>query len=846
MAGVTGGGHGFKQAGGLFTFQVEVKGVAPAGSGAAVLPAAGTSSINQMAARGQYTSALVSQNVTLPDGTRAVQSRLVEAQTASGLKSIRSRIESIYDKYRHRGLAPTARQTAALERSIAAESAGDYITATEQANSVLTSLLRYSNKLREERGAQSEHAKYARFEGQKTRALRDIAAKRAAGRSGPELDAYEAAVASAVSGVDPTNIATVTAAKNAIASAKGKYETTAKTLTGVEGARERLAADEIRMNKIRRKAEASGLTQAELSKHPIFGGIAGLQANIEHRKLLLAQTDPSVEALSKFGKEFSPAANKIADAFKDLKRPSGWEHSRAGRIGRAMVARAIMGQISGFAGEAIMSEGDALVPNLATGGLKSLTGAGTAHFTNKLITGDPKDAASNLKGLIGFGIADVIASGLQKFIQRGLGVRREATATMHQQEMTFAKSIMPDQSLATAGYMKAMSNLRKGLTAAGTVDPGSLFSLGDTAGSDIAPITANKARAFGSLSHEEIMEGQRVLVGQMRRDAVNKFVRRGSSYAWAGWGPGAGGLPGGGYNWGDTITYDQMYAGMGALGGAGARAGLLAKYYQSKGYNIAGGDMGMFDLGARVAGISANSEVSGQTVAQLMASEYLGLGTGVGGAFGMAKATQMGLPGAVANQIGTSIAQSGLQGLNLNQDKESAYIKSLTASGMSRGRIGMLFNAGLQGRQQARDAIGGGFKGMMGQAALLAALESSGGDLSAAMDAAAGMSSYDQMQAMRKYFGDDISKMTLQQQGLTGADALKAMGAGPDAGSSSLDPILALATQSNITANREYVSKAQYEKSITEENRAQSIKEALDSAAASLTRAAGSIGELIP
>lgn len=840
MAGVTGGGHGFKQAGGLFTFQVEVKGVAPAGSGAAVLPADGTSSINQMAARGQYTSALVSQNVTLPDGTRAVQSRLVEAQTASGLKSIRSRIESIYDKYRHRGLAPTARQTAALERSIAAESAGDYITATEQANSVLTSLLRYSNKLREERGAQSEHAKYARFEGQKTRALRDIAAKRAAGRSGPELDAYEAAVASAVSGVDPTNIATVTAAKNAIASAKGKYETTAKTLTGVEGARERLAADEIRMNKIRRKAEASGLTQAELSKHPIFGGIAGLQANIEHRKLLLAQTDPSVAALSKFGKEFSPAANKIADAFKDLKRPSGWEHSRAGRIGRAMVARAIMGQVSGFAGDIIMSEGDAVIPNLVTGGLKSFTGAGTAHFTNKLITGDPKDAAKNLTGLIGFGIADIITGAFQKFVQRGLGLRREATATMHQQEMSFAKSTLADPSIGIAGYNLAKANLAKGLTGEGR-PTGSTFSVLDQNG------RVNKERlALGLFTHEDLMGGQRAVVRGLRGDAVSRFVHRGDGSYPTGWGPNTGTVAGGGYNWGDTITFDQMYAGMGALGGAGARAGLLAKYYQSKGYNIAGGEMGMFDLGARVAGISANSELSGQTVAQLMASEYLGFGTGIDGAFGLAKATQMGLPGAVANQIGTSIAQSGLQGLNLNQDKETAYIKSLTASGMSRGRIGMLFNAGLQGRQQARDAIGGGFKGMMGQAALLAALESSGGDLSAAMDAAAGMSSYDQMQAMRKYFGDDISKMTLQSNGMTGEDALKAMSAGPDKGSSVLDPILALATQSNILANRTYINTMKGEKGIDEENRAQGLKEALDSASISLAKAAGMIGELIP
>lgn len=530
---------------------------------------------------------------------------------------------------------------------------------------------------------------------------------------------------------------------------------------------------------------------------------------------------------------------KINDTEENNAKKEGklldWMSERGGRLSGAMVVRSGIGRVTQFGQHIMGAEGDALAPTLGIGIAKTGTGIGTDLFMNRFITQE-KGKVGNFIGMAGFGIADAILGAIQTAIARGTNLKREATATAMSQEGSLSRTLA-----ASGTFSDINSRMASKWTAADQQAAnyhrefdriGAEFGGPGTLGAMITNFGRQGVGGNPGDLRQRSGDVQRAAMRMMRYQASMNASR----------------------DWNDSFQNDEAYKGMSLLASSGADPRLMAMagYGRKKrGLNFLGlGNTGNYNqgidelgLGAGIAGIAANTNMKAQSAAALFGVDYLGIGSnGISGANHLAGLTQNGLPGPVADQLAAAIAAAGANGMNTDVNKTANYANSLVSSGMSKGRIGTAMAATMGGRTQARATIGGGFKGMLGNAALLSALSQTG-DISSAMDMVSNMSDYDQVQAMQRYFGSDISKMSLQAEGLSGDDATRMLGAGPS-GTTAFD--ISTGSEAAHTGNRLSNSRqrdlmaAAY--SVTTEERSREIQKVLESAAISLNTAAGLMG----
>lgn len=515
--------------------------------------------------------------------------------------------------------------------------------------------------------------------------------------------------------------------------------------------------------------------------------------------------------------------------------------SRGQRLSNAILGRSIAGRLGGFLSSVATASGEDFAPGLASGVMKTATGAAADITMGRYIAGTG--------GPVGMAVAfavDAIAGGIKSSIDRGMKLQSTATQSRGTRLMRlgqlFATSGLPEVGALTEverAYDKTSADIAtasEGLLGTLTPTPKSIYKRNIDKARD--SVQATRTGAFSRFSQGGIVSAGQMeeMMSLLSSSGVN-IGKLADSYDA---GSPIARMLADSYDAGSPITrmllpitrtlLPSMFAG---------RAGRL---------------MSGYGLGAHAAGISINTGLPPQVIASMMAAGAGGRGGALRvdaqGNYSSAAAALGGwvqngmvtMPG--ATQVGSSLAEMVAQGYTGDIGRAVSFYGNLGSAGVdvrhTANYMGNLFGA----HQSAGDMLGlGQLKGFASQLQVAQAVAKGGGTYEGTLDAYHAMSASDMNSALG---GGTLGRLLRKSMGLTyGDDAATAAGVG-DATSlleiiSSINAAIAFTVAGK---NEEQLRKEGYGMSAADEARARRIETTLDEVANSLASAARSLGSL--
>lgn len=492
--------------------------------------------------------------------------------------------------------------------------------------------------------------------------------------------------------------------------------------------------------------------------------------------------------------------------------------SRGQRLSNAILGRSIAGRVGGFLSSTATASGEDFSPSLASGFVKTVTGAAADATMGRYIagTGSPVTMAAAFA-------VDAIVGGIKSSIDRGMKLQSSATQSRGTRLMGLGQLFAVDgvRDPLTPDVVKLQREVDRG-------DANRPFY-----GHNVPERTWDPTEASIDVTRNR--------VEATRRGAFSRFSQ------------------------GGIVSAGQMEAMMSLLSSSGVNIGKLADSYDagspiasmllpSMFVGRAGRLMSGYGLGAHAAGISTNTGLPPQVIAAMMAAGAGGRGGALRvdaqGNYSSAAAALGGLvqngmvtmPG--ATQVGSSLAEMVAQGYTGDIGRAVSFYGNLGRAGVdvrhTANYMGNLFGA----HQSARDMLGlGQLKGFASQLQVAQAVAKGGGTYEGTLDAYHAMSASDMNSALG---GGTLGRLLRKSMGLTyGDDAATAAGVG-DATSlleiiSRINAAMAFTTAGK---NEEQLRKEGYGMSATDEARARRIETTLDEVANSLASAARSLGSI--
>jgi len=559
---------------------------------------------------------------------------------------------------------------------------------------------------------------------------------------------------------------------------------------------------------------------------------SGLAADRERVQLLDKETQRLIQRNAEHQREILDQEEQNADRTETVSRRSA--------LNTGMMVRSIGGRLTGFAGSIASADPATLGSTMAAGGLTAGTGAFSDVALNRYLAepGTSRFAGTRLGlgMLVGAQALNIVGSFISGMIQKGAQIRVQAGEKRAARDLALGQ-ILPLSG--TPGFLAKQEpsgeEFNKSLPGRGVVIVNGV-PVPEAVAEMTKPGYAERKRS------DIILNRQREYLKEKKKVFLDK------------------------YTYGGLTSLDEALKATGLIAESGISAGVLAKQvYRGRSYDEITSELRM---GAYATSLSKATGLDLGTISQIIAQQ--GLGTGLGDEiYGrnpydakgnrpdrsvldvVGAAVQRGvLPAAAANQFASTMTGLASQGFRFNYASEFSYLANMGEAGITKGHIGNAAVNLLQSRAAASTKLGGGFGNILQDAAMLEALQKSGGDISKAMDIAKSMTSEEQMQAAQRTFGSQLAVMGAQSSlGLSAKDATKLLTVkseksftGKMLESWGFNWDSSLVTQE--LANKLDKERMEAAPSVTEEKRITELTIKLESIATSLDSIAKSLGHL--